>query len=273
MLLNIIMKIFDCFIFNDENLILELRLSELYEKVDFFIIVEFGENHQGGFKGKKINQNILKKYKKKIRYYYVRKFQKGLTSWQKENYQRNFLVKGLFDAKDEDIIIISDLDEIPNLKKIKFSKIRNEIIAFKQINTMYKFNLARDFNWIGSKLCKYKKLKSPQWLRSLKFHKKYSYLRIDKFFSNTYTYNFRIIKNGGWHFGWIRSINGILKKLEAFAHVEFNNKKYKNTKYIKYCYNKNINFLYSKEKLKKINLNLLPNYIKKNKSKFNKYLN
>ena len=272
MLFIYIMKIFDCFIFNDENLILELRLNELYQKVDFFVIVEFGENHQGGFKGKKINKNIISKYKDKIRYYYVKKFEKKLTSWQKENYQRNFLVKGLFDAQDEDIIIISDLDEIPNLKKIKFPKIKNEIIAFKQINIMYKFNLARDFNWIGSKLCKYKKLKSPQWLRSLKFHKKYSYLRIDKFFSNTYTHNFKIIKNGGWHFGWIRNINGILKKLESFAHIEFNNSRYKNIKYIKYCFDKNINFLNSNEKLKKISLKLLPNYIRVNKFKFKKYL-
>ena len=229
------MKIFDCFTFNDENLILELRLNELNEYVDFFVIVEFGENHQGNKKGKQINDNLLNKFKNKIRYFYVEKFNKNLTSWERENYQRNFIQKGLYDAEKNDLIIISDLDEIPNLKSINMKNINETVLAFRQINTMYKFNLVRDTDWIGSKLCKFKNLKSPQWLRSIKVRKKYSYRRIDKLFAKNYVNSFKIIENGGWHFGWIRNINQIINKVESFAHTEFNNDKFKDFDFINEC--------------------------------------
>ena len=136
---------------------------------------------------------------------------------------------------------------------------------------MYKFNLVRDFNWIGTKLCKLKKLKSPQWLRSLKTHKRYNYFRIDKFFSKNYVFNFKIIENGGWHFGWIRNIDQIIEKLNSFAHIEFNNSKFKNNNYINECINNNINFLNTGEKLEEIQINLLPKYLVLNKKKFNSY--
>ena len=265
------MKIFDCFTFNDENLLLELRLNEMTKYVDYFIIVEFGEDHQGNRKGKKIDENILKKFKNKIRYIYVESFNKQMSAWERENYQRNYVKNGLYDADKNDIVIISDLDEIPNLKEINLSGIGDSIYAFKQINLMYKFNLARDFNWIGTKLCKLKKLKSPQWLRSLKVHKKYSYFRIDKFFSKNYVHKFKIIENGGWHFGWIREINEIIGKLNAFAHTEFNKDQFKNSTYINNCIENNINFLNTNEKLKKIHLDLLPEYLVSRKNKFKSY--
>ena len=266
------MKIFDCFTFNDENSILEIRLNELNRFVDYFIIVEFGENHQGKSKGKKINEKLLKEFGNKIRYFYVNNFEDNLNSWQRENYQRNFIKKGLYDAKKNDIIIVLDLDEIPDLTQIDLLSIDDNIYAFKQINTMYKFNLVRDYNRIGSKLCKYKKMKSPQWLRSLKVNKRYSYFRIDKLLSNNYTYNFKIIKKGGWHFGWIRDINEIINKLESFAHTEFNNSKFKNYKFINQCIKENLNFLDVNEKLEKIEINLLPEYLVINNEKFKKYL-
>jgi beta-1,4-mannosyl-glycoprotein beta-1,4-N-acetylglucosaminyltransferase len=181
-------------------------------------------------------------------------------------------MNGLYDANQNDIIIVSDLDEIPNLSQINLFNLDDKIYAFKQINTMYKFNMVRDYNWIGSKLCKFKKLKSPQWMRSLKVHKRYSYLRIDKLFSSNYIHSFKIIKNGGWHFGWIRNINEIINKLDSFAHTEFNNIKFKNYEYINECINKNINFLNTNEILTKIDISLLPGYLVSNKNKFKDYL-
>ena len=266
------MKIFDCFTFNDENSILEIRLNEMTKWVDFFIIVECGENHQGKKKGKNIDQNILKKFENKIRYFYIEKFNENMSSWQRENYQRNYIRNGLHDADNEDIIIISDLDEIPDLNKVNLRNLGDYIYAFKQINIMYKYNLVRDYNWFGSKLCKLKKLKSPQWLRSLKVHKRYSYLRIDKFFSKNYIHNFKIIDDGGWHFSWIRNVNEIIKKLNSFAHLEFNNDKFKNSEYISKCLKDDINFMDTNEKLSKIDLKLLPDYLISNKEKFSLYL-
>jgi beta-1,4-mannosyl-glycoprotein beta-1,4-N-acetylglucosaminyltransferase len=265
------MKIFDCFTFNDENEILEIRLNELNKYVDYFVIVESGENHQGRIKGKKIDDNLINKFKSKIRYFFIDSFNKNFNSWERENFQRDYLLNGLYDSHKEDIIIISDLDEIPNLSKFDFSNLDDSVYAFNQINIMYKFNLMRDYNWIGSKLCKYKKLKSPQWLRSLKVNKKYSFFRFDKYFSKNYTFNFQIVKNGGWHFGWIKNVDEIIKKVESFAHTEYNNNKYKNHEFINDCIKKNINFLNTEEKLKEIDINLLPLYLIKKKNRFNKY--
>ena len=94
---------------------------------------------------------------------------------KRDYFQREELKKGFENADPDDLIIISDLDEIPNLSKFEFGNVDDSVYAFNQINIMYKFNLMRNYNWIGSKLCKYKKLKSPQWLRSLKVNKKYSF--------------------------------------------------------------------------------------------------
>ena len=81
---------------------------------------------------------------------------------------------------------------------------------------MYKFNLLnlRENNWYGSKICLKKNLKSPQWLRNLKF-KKYPFWRIDK------TRNLQIIEDGGWHFAYLQKPENILNKIKSFAHGEF----------------------------------------------------
>ena len=105
------MKIFDCFTFNDENSILEIRLNEMNKYIDYFIIVEFGENHQGGKKGKKIDEKVLEKFKNKIRYIYVDKFNENFSSWERENFQRNYIINGLYDAEDNDIVLISDYNK------------------------------------------------------------------------------------------------------------------------------------------------------------------
>jgi len=267
------MNIFDCFLFNDENHILNIRLNTLDKYVDYFVIIEFGENHQGKRKGKKISTNILKKFNHKIKYFYFDKFDKNLNSWEKESFQRNQIIKGLKNSNENDIIMISDIDEIPNLKNINFSKLNNDVYAFSQFHSMYKLNLLRKKKWIGTKICKKKNLISPQWLRSLKVKKKYNFLRIDKYFSKTYYKKFRIIENGGWHFGWLKNSNEIIEKINAYAHTEHNVPKFNDKAYIEDCINKNISFLDLNDKLVlKKKLNFLPEYIQKNKNKFHLWI-
>jgi len=138
---------------------------------------------------------------------------------------------------------------------------------------MYKFNLLRNDNWIGTKLCKKKILKSPQWLRSLKVKKKYSFFRIDKYFSKTYYKKFKIIDDGGWHFGWLMNLSQILEKINSYAHTEHNIPKFKNKSYIEDCIDKNVSFLDLSDKLTlKKEINFLPNYIQKNKEKFSLWI-
>ena len=267
------MKIYDCLTFNDENEILEVRLNELSKYVDYFIIIESGETHQGTSKKTKIRNDLIEKFKSKVRYYFINNFDKKFGPWQRESYQRDYIKKGLFDAKESDIIIVSDVDEIPNLKNFNFNNVKDTVFAFKQIHTMYKFNLIRTHDWLGSKLCSYKILKSPQWLRSLKVHKKYNFFRIDKYFANDYYSKFKIIENGGWHFGWLKNASEIITKLESYAHFEHNNLNIKNYEYINDCIKKNISFLNNSEFLKLENdLDKFPRYIKENSNRFKEYI-
>ena len=96
----------------------------------------------------------------------------GDNPYLRENFQRNCILRGLINTKDSDLIIISDLDEIPNPKKIINFELKMRYAVFKQKHFYYKFNLQSQSTpfWYGSRIC-IKNMKSPQWLRELKFKK------------------------------------------------------------------------------------------------------
>ena len=267
------MKIFDCFTFNDENDILEIRLNELNKFVDFFVIIEFGETHSGNKKQSTINKKLLSNYKNKIQYFFINDFGNIKDSWEKENFQRNKINLGLRESNLNDIIMISDVDEIPKLNKFDFNMVNEKIYAFSQTHSMYKLNLVRKEKWIGTKLCLKKNLKSPQWLRSLKVHKKYNFLRLDKIFSKKYYSNFEIINDGGWHFGWLKNVNEIIKKINSYAHLEHNTPEFNDPNYIQNCINQCVSFLDKSDILSiEKDLDKLPEYIFKNQIKFRKWI-
>ena len=120
---------------------------------------------------------------------------------------------------DEDLILSSDLDEIPNFQNFKFN---NKIVLFEQNVFYYKFNLMQpNFKWIGTRACRKKDLHGFQWLRNIK-NKSYPFWRIDTFFSKKRYMNVGIIKNGGWHFTSIKKPKDIFYKLSNFMHhLEF----------------------------------------------------
>ena len=127
-------------------------------------------------------------------------------------------MKGLENSSKEDLILISDVDEIPNLELIDFKKIKNQIILFKQDMFYYKLNLKLpDLIWSGTKACKKKFLISPQWLRNIK-DRKYSFYRLDTFFSDKKYINIKFIENGGWHFSNIKTPEEIEHKLKSYLH-------------------------------------------------------
>ena len=213
------MKLFDCFMYNNEDLLLDLRLNILDKHVDQFIIIESQFDHQG--KEKKLNFKLenFSKFKKKIKYIILSSFPKKLSSWQRENYNRNFIINGLEDAKPNDYIMISDLDEIPKIKdKNIFEK--KKYTVFNQKMFYYKFNLhnTTEPNWMGTRACKKKDLKSPQWIRNQKI-KQYPIWRIKNYIQK---FKWNIIEEGGWHFSFVMSKKNIKKKIESFAHTEFN---------------------------------------------------
>ena len=230
------MKIFDCFMYYDEDLIIDLRLNLLNDYVDKFVIVESSYTHSGIPRKTLFDINRFSKFKNKINYiveneipFGLQKIDKADTEHQKnskyilnavrrENFQRNALMKGLGSASLEDLIIISDVDEIPNLEGISLKNIKNKIISFKQKFFYYKFNLKlNNYPWFGSKACRKKNLISPQWLRNVK-SKKYLFWRIDTLFSKNKYQNLKIINNGGWHFSNIKSPADIEKKMKTYLH-------------------------------------------------------
>ena len=214
------MNFFDCFMYNNEELLLDLRLNILSKYVKKFILVESTIDHQGNKKKNFFKIENFNKFKDKIIHLRIEDFPKELSStWERENLQINYISKSINNLLDDDYIIISDIDEIPNFDNLKnFEKYK--FTAFQQSNFCYKFNMKNITypNWYGSKLCKKKYLKSPQWLRNQKV-KEYSFFHF-------YKIKWNIIKNGGWHFSFLMQPTEIIKKIKSFAHDEFNKKEF-----------------------------------------------
>jgi len=236
------MKIFDCFMYYDEDLILDLRLNYLNSYIDKFVIVESNYTHSGESRKLLFDIKKFSKFKDKINYIILDKLPTDLftintgdsdhkqnskiilNAMKRENLQRQTILKGLNLASPDDLIIISDIDEIPNLEENNITEIKNKIIFFKQKYFHYKFNLKLEKTyWHGSRACKKKHLISPQWLRNIK-DKDYPFWRIDTFFfnlinQNTKKYkNIKFIKNGGWHFSNLKNPADIEKKMKTYAH-------------------------------------------------------
>ena len=181
------------------------------------------------------------------------------------------------------MIILSDLDEIPNLNNLDLNGINNEIVIFKQKMFYYKFNLLyENFEWFGSKAIKRKNFISPQWLRDIK-DRNYSKLRLDTYFSKKKFNNIKFIENGGWHFSYLKKPEDIHKKLLTFAHhQDYENSNISFEQLQKKIYEKKVLYDHGRDKkmknkwfsettLKKINLSYLPEEIR-NEKKYKEWL-
>ena len=295
------MKIFDCFMYCDEDLVLDLRLNFLNDYVDQFVIVESSYTHSGEPRKLLFDINKYLKFKQKINYIVLKDLPSDLFSIKKEdsentknskyilnaakreNLQRNIILKGLSSASLNDLIIISDVDEIPNLENNNIKEIKNKIILFKQMFFYYKFYLKLDgFPWHGSKACKKKHLISPQWLRNIK-DKKYPFWRIDTLLSKKKYQNIKVIDNGGWHFSNIKTPAEIEKKMKTYLHhreYDLNPLGINKIKEIienkMSVYNLNVDKTKNKfdlrEKLTVSELNELPSYIYRNIENFKDWM-
>ena len=207
------MKIFDCFMYFDEEVVLDLRLNILNEYVDYFVIIESIFTHKGEKRKLLFDPKKFEKFKEKIIYLVfdqepseIEKINDNdsedekskkyiLNAAFRENGQRNFIIKGL-----------------------NLSTINEKIILFRQDMFYYKFNLRLpNLAWTGTKACKKKHLEKPQWLRNIK-DRKYPVYRFDVIFSKTKYIDIKLIKNGGWHFSNIKTAAQIEHKLKSYLH-------------------------------------------------------
>ncbi len=292
------MKIIDSFMFFDENMLLDLRLNILNNYVSKFIICESTYSHNG--KKKKLNFDIknFSKFKSKIEYVVSDKEPDNLKiinqddSFEKkesktldnalirENFQRNFVHEKLLEVEDNDLILINDLDEIPNLENFTY---RNKISIFKQKMLYFKFNLMyKNLSWTGSKICKKKDFINPQWLRNVKT-RQYPLWRLDILFSNKKYNNILIIENGGWHFTNIKTAQEIHHKMKSFLHhYEYENSGLNPKSIEKLIKQKKALYNYDADQrddkwsqnsqLERVNLNKLPKYINLNLEKYKAWI-
>ena len=267
------MKIFDCFQYFNESHIADLRFHILDKYVDFFVIVESTVNHQGESKELSFDIRNYSKFKDKIIYIVVDDTPESIKIPHEggeslvEQHQRNSILRGLKNCDDNDLVILSDVDEIPDLDKLNLFNKKNYAV-FSQRMFMYKINLLNldEKNWHGSKICLKKNFKSPQWLRNLKF-KKYPFWRLDKL------RNIQIINDGGWHFAYLQSPQDISKKIKSFAHGEYNKEHIVNEDKIKLKLEKGEDILERGYRIKKVDIdNTFPQYIVDNKNKLKQWI-
>lgn len=238
------MKIYDSFLFFNELDLLDLRLDYLYDIIDYFVIVESTITFSGKNKPLyfNLNKDKFEKYADKIIHFVVddtpedffnlnvsdhydenkKQIQQKIFNflkhsegwsrnekqWGREIYQRESIQKALLNCNNNDYILISDVDEIPNKEEIIKIKQQNnnQTYEFKQKMFYYKINLLKELNWSGTKACSFENLKNISL----------NHLRQNK-------HTTEIIKNGGWHLSFMGGHNRIIEKIEAYAHQEFNN--------------------------------------------------
>ena len=287
--------------FFDEEMLLDLRLNIMDKYVDKFVIAEATYMHSGMPKKLSFDIKKYKKFEDKIIYLVVNDEPKDLlkiksqddnntklkkmtdNAKKREMHQINKVSEGLKDADSDDLILISDLDEIPNLKNLNFEKINRKIFFFKQKMYYYKLNLLYEsFDWYGSKACKKKYLTSPENLRSSK-NKKYSSWRFDILFSNLKHRSVHFVNDGGWHFSNIKTPEDLeIKMLNFLHHVDYQQSGLKLEDLKKLIKEKKIMYDHTIDKrgdkwkegkkLKISDLKELPEYISRNISKYKDWL-
>tara|TARA_B100001142_G_scaffold85388_1_gene86728 strand:+ start:978 stop:1853 length:876 start_codon:yes stop_codon:yes gene_type:complete len=289
--------------FYDEKTLLDIRLNILNEHVDYFVIVESRYFHNGVKRQLKFNIDNYTKFKDKIIYIThdeqsdklktlgprdsenEKSYKLIFNAHIRENDQRNKIIEGLTSANPKDLILISDVDEIPNLENLNLKDIKNEILIFEQNIFYYKLNrYLPNFKWFGTKACIKKNLICPQWLRNIKSNK-YSFYRIDTIFSDTKYINKKYIKNGGWHFSNLKNASDIELKLKSYLHhhdyesEELGKDKIddliKNNQTIYDMFGDKSSKKYGddkRKKLEKYEINKLPSYIQNNLNKYNNWI-
>ena len=289
--------------FYDEKTLLDIRLNILNEHVDYFVIVESRYFHNGVKRQLKFNIDNYTKFKDKIIYIThdeqsdklktlgprdsenEKSYKLIFNAHIRENDQRNKIIEGLTSANPKDLILISDVDEIPNLENLNLKDIKNQILIFEQNIFYYKLNrYLPNFKWFGTKACIKKNLICPQWLRNIKSNK-YSFYRIDTIFSDTKYINKKYIKNGGWHFSNLKNASDIELKLKSYLHhhdyesEELGKDKIddliKNNQTIYDMFGDKSSKKYGddkRKKLEKYEINKLPSYIQNNLNKYKNWI-
>jgi len=207
-------RIYDCFLYHDEVELLEIRLELLAEVVDCVVIVTAAETFAGlrkSFSFPAKNPMVLR-YSSRIRVVYLDRLP-GSDTWSKENFSRNAITQGLSDAKTDDWIVVSDIDELPRpdvLAGLKHQAERNGpiVLDLEYFNFKFNYKLVHGLQaaWPGPVLCRLREFRSAQELRNMRWR-----LLEDP---NS------CIEYAGWHFSFLTVTADVSQKLASHAHQE-----------------------------------------------------
>ena len=265
-------KKIDCITFFDNNFMFDFRYNVMKNYVDKFVICESLYDHRNNKKG--INFDPEKKYinDPQILHIVVEKpFPKNTNAWQNQAIQRDYIIKKLNFAEDNDFIFFSDPDEILNPELLKNFDLKKKYGIFLQRFFNYKFNIFNPYEspWEGTKVCKKKNLKSIDFMRE-KVRKKnlrYKFYRFDK------EKNIQIFENAGWHFNNVMSPEKISKKLKTFAHNEFSSEEFSSVETIRNKINAKVDLFNRNEKYEVVRIDeSFPKYLLDNLLKFKDYI-
>jgi beta-1,4-mannosyl-glycoprotein beta-1,4-N-acetylglucosaminyltransferase len=244
------MKVYDCFIFYNELDVLDIRLHELNEIVDYFVLVESTHTFTGIPKPLFYNENkqLFSKFSDKIIHIISENpFEESQKHWERESFQRNQILSGLNQSELNDLIIISDVDEIPKANIVKKHINTNTIITCELIHCSVYLNRYYG-HWInGTRIFKKHKLTTPQ--------------------KNRFDLH-QIEPQAGWHFGYLGDAKHIVNKLSSFSHIEYNVFPYNDIEYMRQKIQNGENILGDNEICYTLPNQYLPKYVQSNLDKF-----
>lgn len=272
--------IYDCFLYYDEDMLLDIRLNTLADVVDYFVIVESTHTFTGKPKKLNFDMNKFKKYKEKI-IYIIFDEKPYSNAWKNEADTRNAISRGLKAASDKDLILVSDVDEIYNPEIIKELSTKPICTIIKQHVYNYQFNL-QIFNFAGTPRCatlpkatSYKNFRSffrgeAETLRNTRR----SPIKKNWIKWKWYKHTHKVIERGGWHFSWIMTPERISEKMSSISHTEYDLPQFNNPEHIIKAIN-NAEDIWSRERImekQKLATPEFPEYLVLNKDKFKKFI-
>lgn len=233
-------RIIDSFLYNGEPIV-AFRLQLLNTVVDEFVITECRFTHSGKekpFLWCEKNAEVFEPYKEKIRFIIIDEvpampedwmkrsysgFMKNAADWWRENYQRDVISEKLSQTENEPFILIcTDADEIPNPRIF-----RDRLHLYQQMTDVVYLQMI--FFYYNFRWCK----RDPWY---------HGYLVTDKTYKKDTLSNLRcyhpkrmVIQDGGWHCGYFLSIEDLQRKIDSFAHQEWNQGKYKDPNHLRFC--------------------------------------
>jgi len=224
--------IYDCFTFFNELELLEIRLHELDPVVDRFVLVEATRTHSNLEKPLyfDLNKERFARFLPKIIHIVVSDFPIASGNrWVFENYQRNAIFRGLRDCDQNDVVVVSDVDEIVRPQAILEYKDYPGIKFFRQRLYYYFLNCeCSNLIWDAPKMAFYRDMHTPQWLREYPkpwYPRKWQRSLAKRGIALKQLVGEKdvFIGEGGWHFSYLGGIERVRQKIKAFAHVEYDN--------------------------------------------------